>query len=314
MNLAMGCLQLPYDYQEEPLEKLPSVLWEVHSKKGSESKKGVEYYRYGFQGEYAEEDSETGWNSFELRMYDPVIGRWSVTDPAGQYFSPYLSFGNNPIMRVDPDGGFDWFANKKTGEVVHAEGKGADYASELGQDFAWVAKDGDISLFYFNSSASMRLDGGTLIRSWDAAQSSLLMKANNYNLVPTIAFEFRSSISMMISGGSVTNTTITSVYENMTYVPSGYFSKEYIEFSRANSPLSATYLKTFSYSKQDPNKHAINSSFKILSFTQKLINVFKGSGGASHDTIRKVRYVGWDDYPSDGILNDYRPGGIYRPN
>ena len=30
-----------------------------------------QYYRYGYQGQFAEEDEETGWNSFELRMYDP---------------------------------------------------------------------------------------------------------------------------------------------------------------------------------------------------------------------------------------------------
>ncbi|WP_255518209.1 RHS repeat-associated core domain-containing protein [Fulvivirga sp. M361] len=70
-----------------------------------------QYYRYGFQSGFSEEDSETGWNSFELRNYDPVIGRWMATDPARQHASPYLSFSNNPINRVDPDGGFDWYTD-----------------------------------------------------------------------------------------------------------------------------------------------------------------------------------------------------------
>jgi hypothetical protein len=38
-------------------------------------------------------------------MYDPVIGRWLVPDPYKQYFSPYLSMGNNPINLIDPNGG-----------------------------------------------------------------------------------------------------------------------------------------------------------------------------------------------------------------
>ncbi|MEO1049325.1 MAG: LamG-like jellyroll fold domain-containing protein [Bacteroidota bacterium] len=63
-----------------------------------------QYYRYGFQGEFAEEDSETGWNSFELRMYDAVIGRWLVRDPAFEFPSPYLALGNDPMNLVDPDG------------------------------------------------------------------------------------------------------------------------------------------------------------------------------------------------------------------
>ena len=60
--------------------------------------------RYGYQGDFAEEDDETGFNHFESREYDPVIGRWMVMDPAGQFASPYLGMGNNPISGVDPDG------------------------------------------------------------------------------------------------------------------------------------------------------------------------------------------------------------------
>ena len=62
-------------------------------------------YRYGYQGKYAEKDEETGWNHFELREYDPVIGRWTVMDPMKEFASPYVSMGNNPISKVDPNGG-----------------------------------------------------------------------------------------------------------------------------------------------------------------------------------------------------------------
>jgi hypothetical protein len=43
-----------------------------------------------------------------LREYDAIIGRWTAKDPAGQYWSPYVGMGNNPVSSVDPDGGFDW--------------------------------------------------------------------------------------------------------------------------------------------------------------------------------------------------------------
>lgn len=62
-------------------------------------------YRYGYQGQFSEVDNETGWNNFNLRMYDPVIGRWMTTDPYGEFSSPYVGMGNNPISNVDPDGG-----------------------------------------------------------------------------------------------------------------------------------------------------------------------------------------------------------------
>lgn len=80
-----------------------------------------EYYRYGFQGQFAEEDGETGWNSFELRMYDAVIGRWLVPDPHGEFWSPYVAFGNDPINRIDPDGGM-------TGDPKSVKGIGLEGA------------------------------------------------------------------------------------------------------------------------------------------------------------------------------------------
>ncbi|MNE34829.1 hypothetical protein D3C80_1285660 [compost metagenome] len=61
--------------------------------------------RYGYQGLYAEKDKEIGWNNLELRNYDAAVGRWLTTDPYGQYDSPYVGMGNNPITGVDKDGG-----------------------------------------------------------------------------------------------------------------------------------------------------------------------------------------------------------------
>jgi len=81
-------------------------------------------YRYGYQGDYAECDDETktgaltGWNNFDLRMYDASIGRWLTTDPYGQYHSPYVGMGNNPISIVDPNGG----EGKDWGEITNADG------------------------------------------------------------------------------------------------------------------------------------------------------------------------------------------------
>ena len=65
---------------------------------------GSENYRYGYQGEFAETDPETGKPAFELRLWDSRIGRWLSTDPAKQYASPYMGMGNNPIITYDKDG------------------------------------------------------------------------------------------------------------------------------------------------------------------------------------------------------------------
>ncbi len=67
-------------------------------------------YRYAFQGQ--EKDPETGKEAFELRLWDGRIGRWLTTDPAGQYASPYLGMGDNPIVGKDPDGGKKVYYNE----------------------------------------------------------------------------------------------------------------------------------------------------------------------------------------------------------
>jgi RHS repeat-associated protein len=62
-------------------------------------------YRYGYQGEFAEKDGETDWNSFELRQYDSEIGRFTTTDPMGEFWSSYVGMGNDPVNLTDPTGG-----------------------------------------------------------------------------------------------------------------------------------------------------------------------------------------------------------------
>ncbi|MCD0487346.1 putative Ig domain-containing protein [Pedobacter sp. MC2016-14] len=96
-------------------------------------------YRYGYQGQFAEVDKETGWNNFDFRMYDSEIGRWMSTDPMGQYYSPYVGMGNNPVSRVDPDGGFDGEYEK------NAEGKWiktSTVGDDIGVDFYHDFKNG----------------------------------------------------------------------------------------------------------------------------------------------------------------------------
>jgi len=64
-------------------------------------------YRYTFQGQ--ERDAELNWNGFELRTFDGRLGRWNNRDPYRQHWSPFVAMGNNPISRIDPDGGRDYY-------------------------------------------------------------------------------------------------------------------------------------------------------------------------------------------------------------
>lgn len=93
-----------------------------------------EDYRYGYQGQYAEKDTTTGWNQFQLRMYDARFGRWLSVDPYGQYASPYLAMGNAPQMGVDPDGGFNLGATFVGATIGFAAGAAIGLAADLIND------------------------------------------------------------------------------------------------------------------------------------------------------------------------------------
>ncbi len=89
-------------------EKLTVTSWTDYYPFGKVAKtacSGAGAYRYGYQGEFAEKDNETEWNSFELRQYDSEIGRFTTTDPMGEFWSSYVGMGNDPVNLTDPTGG-----------------------------------------------------------------------------------------------------------------------------------------------------------------------------------------------------------------
>ncbi|MFV0248935.1 MAG: RHS repeat domain-containing protein [Tenacibaculum sp.] len=67
-------------------------------------------YKYKFQGKELQEENSFNQYDFGSRMYDASLGRWFAIDPQGQFSSPYLAMGNNPVMMVDPDGEFSFLA------------------------------------------------------------------------------------------------------------------------------------------------------------------------------------------------------------
>lgn len=125
---------------------------------GSEVRSGGTDSRYGYQGLYAEKDKETGWNNFELRNYDSAIGRWLTTDPYGQYHSPYVGMGNNPVSGIDADGGWSeegdppnknaWHVQIQE-VVINAKTSIGNYGNQVwgnlvsnGQGNFWYGQDG----------------------------------------------------------------------------------------------------------------------------------------------------------------------------
>ena len=66
---------------------------------------------YKYQGQELTESLDYNRYEFELRHYDPALGRFTTTDPYEQFHSPYLAMGNNPVVSFDPDGGYCYDSN-----------------------------------------------------------------------------------------------------------------------------------------------------------------------------------------------------------
>jgi RHS repeat-associated protein len=64
-----------------------------------------------FQGQELEQSLGLNNYEFGLRQYDASLGRWFNSDPYEQFDSPYVAMGNNPIVSIDPDGGYCYDAN-----------------------------------------------------------------------------------------------------------------------------------------------------------------------------------------------------------
>ncbi|HLX91558.1 MAG TPA: RHS repeat-associated core domain-containing protein, partial [Puia sp.] len=80
----------------------------ISSQKLGNSNEGTLDNKYRFQGDFSEEEDYTSWNEFDLRMYNPQIGRWNQQDPFDQFATPYVAMGNDPINYADPGGGISF--------------------------------------------------------------------------------------------------------------------------------------------------------------------------------------------------------------
>ncbi|MFA5670626.1 MAG: RHS repeat-associated core domain-containing protein, partial [Balneolaceae bacterium] len=85
-------------------------------------------------------DEETGMYYFGARYYDAALGRWSVTDPAGQFHSPY-AYANNPVSYVDPNGEFAFLVPILVAAAIGAGTSAAVYSTTAGVTGNWNLKD-----------------------------------------------------------------------------------------------------------------------------------------------------------------------------
>lgn len=205
-----------------------------------------EGYRHGYQGQFAEHDEETGWSSFELRMYDPIIARWTSTDPYGQFYSPYLAMGNVPGS-VDPDGGLS-LATK--GALIGA-GIGTITGLIFDEDNWWKYSLGgaalgalgghiyDVSTFNLTGIGRVGRGGGRLPRS---VATSLLNSNSGLNSAAALSF---MNVLLGEIGSSLGNLQL----------PEGYGLQEPM---RIPQPTGRSYLVF--HGEQSPGRYRVDGN------------------------------------------------------
>lgn len=182
-------------------------------------------YRYAFQGQ--EFDTETRMEAFQLRLWDGRLGRWLTPDPLGQYVSSYLGMGNNPVNRVDPDGGFDIEPNRQS--MYEGEGyfDNTDNTYYIGKsDGGWLAAS-ELKSVYITPEAN----GGYLNQfethytnnsvNWSAISTGYNYKNGNFDAKVNVrtfnfdAYGYKSSTGFLM-GGSATAAqgSISAKYDN----------------------------------------------------------------------------------------------------
>lgn len=206
-------------------------------------------YRYAFQGQ--ELDGETGMEAFQLRLWDGRIGRWLSPDPYGQYSSPYLGMGNNPINGVDINGGIFVPGVIVGGILGGAISAGSQYLATGKIDWSTVAVDTAAGAIV---GSGVGLVGGALV----ASGASIIDTGINKGFGK-------------INGGDVGN----AVFSGGVSLLTGGLAKKIM--INSNSAL-ATTIKTNTFKTvekiHDFVKYNIKGNIKYMTTTQYKVNQF----------------------------------------
>jgi RHS repeat-associated protein len=159
----------------------------------------IDKLNLGYQGK---ELDQTGFHHFGSRQWDARLARWITTDPAGQFHSPYLGMGNNPVNGIDPNGELFLFDDLIVGGISFAAGylhsgftSGNWGWSSIGKGALWAGtailalNTGGLS--YSPAAAAglgAQLAGSQLAGAFLPSFNIPLTNNLSFNLSPSVAF------------------------------------------------------------------------------------------------------------------------------
>ena len=235
-------------------------------------------YRYGYQGEFAETDEETGKPAFQLRIYDPRINRWMSPDPYGQFASPYMAMDNRWNMSIDPTGGctvgvdcpedFDWMGS---GTVVLDEivlGGNGEFSAGIPYETSGLDFRSLENMFSNVNLGNIRPAKYDWTDKWSESENPLINISYDMVNSPWISIQALNPFddqSQNIDG-------------------SGSYGGEF----RDDSVLGFVSIATAGYGQYASSIKKLKSSPKLYnSFAKKTKGLFKGT---NHNKLRSAAY------------------------
>ena len=224
-------------------------------------------FPYGYQGQ--EKDGATGLTNFELRQYDPRIGRWYNPDPYGQHHSPYLAMSNNPVSFTDPDGGWDGFG---------------------GSDDQWMAAhfaQMSAQNYFINGDADSHINGQENMALASSAYNEY--RANHYNSELGVWGDLKTGTAHTTYGGE----TVSEVFvvdpkkkkENPVLFKLNQLNGGGLDFSGAKFNMSGYENLPWYKTKVDVfGTNAVKSAWnQAVDLTETGLNMFTSSGRKDFD-------------------------------
>ncbi len=112
-----------------------------------------------------------------------TMARWLSVDPKGQFSSPYVGMGNNPISGTDPNGAYSWFG--AFWRSLFTDGASEIYESGEGVWGFNTAVDGEAgALAHFGSDARTFLQDPIFLKATAMAAANYWNKTNTWPKSP----------------------------------------------------------------------------------------------------------------------------------
>lgn len=178
-------------------------------------------YIYNYQGQ--ENAAESKWQNFELRMHNSDLGRWMAPDPYGQFASPYVSMGNNPVSGVDPDGGYAYATWRSNGSSRWYGFKQTEYYYSSGK---WFESNADARAYENSAAERYRAAYKALENQYggidglynDAGYSALFDLQAKFGMIkPAMQSAMHGDMGSFAHGGSIDALELTGQNTSLSY-------------------------------------------------------------------------------------------------